>query len=59
MDLTQFYILRSKLSFLCESEEDRSGNEETRWKTVIEALIRDDLKSKMLLPVNLEGNGWI
>lgn len=55
---TQFSILRSKLLLLREFKGSRSGNEETIWEAVMVALRRDDLV-RVLVSVNLEGNGWI
>lgn len=55
-----FYILRSKLLFLCEFKGDRSGIEEIRWEVVIVVvLMRDDLVKMLVELVNSEGNGWI
>lgn len=57
-DLIHFSILRRKLLLLCELKRSRNRNEEGRWEVVAIDLMKDGL-IRMLVSVNLEGNGWV
>lgn len=50
-------MLRSKPLLFREFKESRSGNEETRWKSLMVALMSGDL-AKILVLVNLGANEW-